>query len=83
MIRGLVSKERLLEWRPQDGYKPLCEFLGVEVVDEPFPHINTKDKGWKDREAQVTKELVAPAMRNAVICFSVLVAGLALIYRFC
>jgi hypothetical protein len=82
MVRGLVPRERLLEWSPQDGYKPLCDFLDVDVVDEPFPHVNTKDKGWKDREAQVTKELVAPAARNMFILFAVLAAGVGVGYRY-
>ncbi|KAH8180097.1 hypothetical protein LIA77_01616 [Sarocladium implicatum] len=83
MIRGLVPKDHLLEWTPQDGYKPLCEFLDMDVIDEPFPHINTKDKGWKDREAAVTKDLVAPGLRNFAILTSVLVGGLGYgVYRY-
>lgn len=31
MIRGLVPKEQLLEWTVEDGWDPLCEFLGKEV----------------------------------------------------
>lgn len=30
MIRGLVPKERLLEWSVEDGGEPLCRFLGKE-----------------------------------------------------
>ena len=75
MIRGLVPKVRLLEWTPQDVYKPLCEFLGMDVIDEPFPHVNTKDKGWKEREATITKDLVAPGLRNFAILMTVMVAG--------
>ena len=40
MIRGLVPKERLLEWSAEDGWEPLCKFLGKEVPNEPFPRIN-------------------------------------------
>ena len=25
------------------GWEPLCEFLGVEVPDKPFPHLNDAD----------------------------------------
>lgn len=67
MIRGLVPKERLLEWTVLEGWEPLCEFLDKEVPDEPFPHINTKDKGWKDREAQLMGGIVVPAMRSAAM----------------
>ena len=48
-LRRVVPKERLLEYKVQDGYKPLCEFLEVRVptlladgkeIDEPFPRVN-------------------------------------------
>jgi hypothetical protein len=29
-----------LEFKLKDGWKPLCEFLGKEVPNEPFPHVN-------------------------------------------
>jgi hypothetical protein len=75
MIRGLVSKERLLEWTVQEGWEPLCRFLDKDVPDEPFPHVNTKDKGWKEREAQLMGGMVVPAMRNAA-CLAVTVVGI-------
>jgi hypothetical protein len=43
LIRSLVPKEKLLEFRATDGWKPLCEFLGQPVPDCPFPHVNEKD----------------------------------------
>jgi Sulfotransferase domain len=43
-VRASVAPERLLEWMPGDGWKPLCEFLGVEVPNAPFPHTNTKQE---------------------------------------
>ncbi len=42
-VRATVSAERLLEWRVSDGWRPLCERLGLPVPDEPFPHLNTVD----------------------------------------
>ena len=39
-VRATVPKERLLELRLSDGWGPLCEFLGKEVPDVPFPHCN-------------------------------------------
>ena len=35
-----VPAERLLVWRVEEGWQPLCEFLEVPVPDAPFPHIN-------------------------------------------
>lgn len=40
-VRASVPPERLLEWQPGDGWKPLCDALGIAVPDEPFPHVNT------------------------------------------
>ncbi|MEO6571920.1 MAG: sulfotransferase, partial [Ilumatobacteraceae bacterium] len=36
--------ERLLSYRPGDGWGPLCEVLGLDVPDVPFPHTNTTDE---------------------------------------
>ena len=33
--------ERLVEWRPGDGWEPICAALGLEIPAEPFPHTNT------------------------------------------
>jgi hypothetical protein len=39
-VKDTVPAERLLVWQPQDGWEPLCEFLEVEVPDEPLPSVN-------------------------------------------
>ncbi|MEP6526899.1 MAG: sulfotransferase family protein [Nocardioidaceae bacterium] len=43
-VRASVAAERLVEWRPGDGWAPLCEALAVPVPAEPFPHVNTADE---------------------------------------
>lgn len=40
-VRSEVAPERLVEWRPGDGWAPLCLALGVPIPDEPYPHTNT------------------------------------------
>ena len=35
-----VPAERLLVWDPKEGWEPLCEFLGVDVPDQPLPRVN-------------------------------------------
>lgn len=35
-----IPAERLLAYRPGDGWEPLCRFLGVPIPDEPYPHLN-------------------------------------------
>lgn len=51
-IRGLVPKERLLEWSVEDGWEPLCDFLGKEAPKEDFPRTNDA-AGFKGREKQL------------------------------
>ncbi len=36
--------DRLLVYEVGSGWEPLCEFLGVAVPDEPFPHTNTSEE---------------------------------------
>ncbi len=39
-VRSRVSPERLLVYDVKEGWAPLCDFLGVTVPAEPFPHLN-------------------------------------------
>lgn len=36
-----TAGERLVEWRPGQGWEPICSALGAQVPDAPFPHENT------------------------------------------
>ncbi len=40
-VRKEIPSRRLLEWAPTDGWEPICERLGLDVPDEPFPKTNT------------------------------------------
>jgi hypothetical protein len=42
-VRHVVPGERLLVYRVQDGWAPMCRFLGADVPDEPFPRVNVGD----------------------------------------
>jgi len=39
-VRAITPKDRLLEFKSEDGWEPLCKFLGVSVPEDPYPHIN-------------------------------------------
>jgi Sulfotransferase domain len=42
-VRRTVPAERLLVYRVEEGWEPLCRFLSVDVPDEPFPRVNVGD----------------------------------------
>ena len=42
-VRRTVPAERLLVYRVQEGWEPLCRFLGADVPGEPFPRMNAGD----------------------------------------
>ncbi len=74
MIRGLVSKERLLEWSAEDGWEPLCKFLGKDIPKEPFP--NTNDAaGFEGRKDRLLKRYTLQAVRNMAITSGCAVAA--------
>ena len=37
-----VDPDRLLVFEVSEGWKPLCDFLGVPVPEEPFPRVNDR-----------------------------------------
>ena len=41
-VRDAVPASRLVEWRPGDGWEPICAALGLPAPDEPFPHRNSR-----------------------------------------
>ena len=40
-VRRRAPASRLVEWSPGDGWKPLCNALGITEPDTPFPHTNS------------------------------------------
>jgi hypothetical protein len=43
-VRASVPADRLIDYCPGDGWKPICDKLGLPVPTEPFPHVNTTDE---------------------------------------
>jgi hypothetical protein len=39
-IKREIPEDRLIVWKLGDGWAPICEKLGVDVPDEPFPHLH-------------------------------------------
>lgn len=43
-VKAALPSERLLVFAPGDGWEPLCEFLGYDIPDVPFPRSNHRDE---------------------------------------
>ncbi|KAF4454271.1 hypothetical protein F53441_3272 [Fusarium austroafricanum] len=80
MIRGLVPKERLLEWSVEDGWEPLCKFLDKPVPDEPFPHANNQ-VAYREQEIKLQKRYMMGALPGLGILLTVGIATGAVAYQ--
>lgn len=78
-VRRLVPKERLLEYQVAEGWGPLCEFLGCEVPQQPFPRSNETAETVK-----MIKQLMVFEMKKTLRVLgpvvAVVVAALAVYY---
>lgn len=41
LVRTTAPKGRFLEWRPEEGWGPICSALHLDIPGQPFPHSNT------------------------------------------
>lgn len=57
-VRASVPPDRLLEWNASDGWKPICEALGIAPPDESFPHVNSTEE-WNERRRAEAEERAA------------------------
>ena len=56
-VKKHVPPERLLVYEVKEGWKPLCEFLGVEIPEEkPFPHLNDTE-AFKEMVQQIRAQM--------------------------
>jgi hypothetical protein len=46
-VQSYVSRDRLLVYEVKQGWEPLCDFLGVDVPEKPFPRLNDSE-AFKD-----------------------------------
>jgi hypothetical protein len=71
-VEQRVPTEKLLVYEVKEGWAPLCEFLGVDVPDKPFPHLNDTEafRGWIRRMR---------VLMVAALTVGVLLAGLVVL----
>ena len=68
-VRRHVPPERLLVFDVREGWAPLCDFLGVEVPDVPFPRLN--------EASQMRRRLLGLVAFSATVPALAVLAGLA------
>jgi hypothetical protein len=61
-VKRRVSVEKLLVYEVKEGWEPLCDFLGVEAPDKPFPHLNDTDTFRKMVRRRLTFAIAAPVV---------------------
>ncbi|KAK0632584.1 hypothetical protein B0T14DRAFT_37821 [Immersiella caudata] len=57
LVRHLGKERKFLEWQPQDGWAPLCSFLGVDAPPEGTPFPRSDD--WVEYKKMVERENTA------------------------
>jgi hypothetical protein len=77
-VKRRVPAEKLLVFEVREGWGPLCEFLGVEVPDKPFPHLNDGEEFPRMMRRQIATVL-APALGRALVALSVVLAALLML----
>src|SRR5829696_4238961 len=72
-VRQRVPPEKLLVYEVKEGWGPLCDFLGVEVPERPFPHLNDTEafRGWVRRIRLLT---------TVALTIGVLLTGLVVLH---
>ena len=74
-VRGMNAILRLLVFNVKEGWAPLCDFLGKEIPDQPFPNVN--ESAELERATKIMKGLsyawvpaLAASLAIACACFT-------------
>ncbi|KAI0138173.1 hypothetical protein F4776DRAFT_620990 [Hypoxylon sp. NC0597] len=81
-MRRYVPEERLLEWTPEDGWGPLCEFLDKPIPAEPFPRTNTIAK-WEAREAAMVRNFMMQAVKTLILVSAIMTGAWTMFSGIC
>ena len=79
-VKERIPAEKLLVYEVGEGWGPLCEFLGVEAPEKPFPHLNDRGEFPKMMRRQMVR-VFAPATGKAVAAVSLLLVALGVLLR--
>ena len=68
-VKERVPKDRLLVYEVKEGWEPLCDFLGVEVPETPFPHLNDSDSFRRMFVRRLVMAATIPAFAFGLLVF--------------
>jgi len=71
-VRRRVPRDKLLVYEVKEGWGPLCEFLGVEEPDKPFPRLNDAAEMRRRIRSVQALSLAVPAVL-ALLAVAILV----------
>lgn len=64
-VRRVVPEEQRLEFSLEQGWEPLCRFLGNKVPKKPFPHANDAESFHAGIKVFLKRMWVRAAKLNA------------------
>ena len=73
-VKRVCPKDRLLNFRLEDGWEPLCEFLGKEKPDVPFPRLN-EGAALAEKFKEFEKRSMLLVLRNLILVGVLVWAG--------
>lgn len=56
-VQAAIPAERLVMWKPSDGWQPLCDALDLPVPDEDFYHRNDRSTFIERADASDTQQI--------------------------
>jgi len=74
-VKRRVPAEKLLVFEVKEGWGPLCEFLGVEAPDKPFPHLNDAAQMRRRIRAVQVLSLGVPAVLALLATAALVILG--------
>lgn len=66
-VRAQVEPDRLVEWRPGDGWEPICNAMSLPVPERPFPHENSTASYVARKEERSRKDEARVASLAAAV----------------
>lgn len=75
LVRRVTPRERLLEFKLADGWGPLCEFLGRDVPEGAFPHLN--EKAWFDEKVGIMMKRRFASLMYGLVTSPIFLAAVA------